>query len=403
MGFAVSAATTAIADIGPAMAELHAALEIAARGRPDFIAVHASVAWDPAVVQAEAARVLAGRHMHGGTTCLGVMGKGGPRIVDGKGMGAFAIWDSEGDYGVASGELGDDPRVAAAQVTRAALADAGRDGEAPELIWLTCAPGREEEVVAGIMDVVGSDARILGGSAADDDVAGDWRQYCHRTLHANGIVVSVLFPSRSVSLSYQNGYVPGEHCGIATHAEGRRVYRIDDRPALDVYMEWARDSLPGHLSTPRDSSMSILEHSAFVPFGWQSGELAGVPSYLLALPAESHPDGSLSLLAEIEAGQPIQLMRGSPDTLVTRAGRVARHAAEHRMGRDRPIAGALMVFCGGLMMAIRERMDAVSDGVEEALEGAPFLGIFTFGEQGIFANGETQHANLMISCAVFEG
>jgi hypothetical protein len=62
-----------------------------------------------------------------------------------------------------------------------------------------------------------------------------------------------------------------------------------------------------------------------------------------------------------------------------------------------------MVFCGGLMMAIRERMEAVSDGVEEALEGAPFLGIFTFGEQGIFANGETQHANLMISCAVFEG
>lgn len=385
------------------MTEIHDALGIAERGRPDFIAVHASIAWDAELLQAEATRWLAGRHMHGGTTCLGVMGKGGARIHEGKGLGAFAIWDDEGDYGVASGELGEDPRAAAARVMRDALADAGREGEAPELIWLTCAPGREEEVVAGIMDVVGSDARILGGSSADDDVAGDWRQYCHRNLYANGIVVSALFPSRSVSLSYQNGYVPGEHSGIATHAEGRRIYRIDDRPAIDVYTEWARDSLPDHLSIPPDSSISILEHSAFVPFGRQSGELAGIPSYLLALPSESHPDGSISLLAEVEAGQQIQLMRGSLDSLVTRAGRVARHAAEHRMGRDRPIAGALMVFCGGLMMAIRERMDAVSDGVEEALEGAPFLGIFTFGEQGIFANGETQHANLMISCAVFEG
>jgi hypothetical protein len=46
-------------------------------------------------------------------------------------------------------------------------------------------------------------------------------------------------------------------------------------------------------------------------------------------------------------------------------------------------------------------MDQVVDGVNQSLGGKPFLGSFTFGEQGCFAGGENRHGNLMISVLVF--
>ncbi len=42
-------------------------------------------------------------------------------------------------------------------------------------------------------------------------------------------------------------------------------------------------------------------------------------------------------------------------------------------------------------------MDDVVGHLNDALDGHPFLGSFTFGEQGCFIGGENRHGNLMIS------
>ena len=39
--------------------------------------------------------------------------------------------------------------------------------------------------------------------------------------------------------------------------------------------------------------------------------------------------------------------------------------------------------------------------LQAALPGIPFLGSFTFGEQGCFPGGENRHGNLMISVLLF--
>ena len=51
------------------------------------------------------------------------------------------------------------------------------------------------------------------------------------------------------------------------------------------------------------------------------------------------------------------------------------------------VAGALVVYCGGCMLAVQGRMDEVVNGINAALAGRPFLGTFTFGEQGCFPAG----------------
>jgi len=60
-----------------------------------------------------------------------------------------------------------------------------------------------------------------------------------------------------------------------------------------------------------------------------------------------------------------------------------------------------VIFCAGCMLTVRERMDQVVLGLRDNLADVPFLGCFTFGEQGCFIGGENRHGNLMISVTVF--
>jgi len=95
------------------------------------------------------------------------------------------------------------------------------------------------------------------------------------------------------------------------------------------------------------------------------------------------------------------LMRGTSEALRTRAGRVAADALALARLRPNEAAGALVIFCAGCMLTIRDELDDVVASLREVLDGVPFLGCFTFGEQGCFVGGENCHGNLMISVTVF--
>lgn len=362
-------------------------------GAPDFVALHQSVtnAREPLPAVFGAVRAL-----HGATSCLGVMNQDGPFVQDG--LGAFAIWDADGDFGTALRTLGDDSRAAARAATEAALLSADRPGEAPDIIWLSCSPGTEEAILAGIEDVVGANVPILGGSAADNTVEGHWQVFNQTEAEGNGVIVSVLFPSKPISFAYHNGYAPTEQSGVVTKADGRLLQEIDGRPAAEVYRAWTGNRLIPDTVSARTA---ILSESTLSPLGRHLDDVGGVPFYLLLHPAGVLPDGSLELFADVAAGETLTLMQGAPAQLTQRAGKVAALAAQTGHLRPEEIAGALMVYCGGCMLAVQDKLNDVSDGVVDALPGVPFLGVYTFGEQGMVMGGRNRHGNLMISAIVF--
>ena len=93
-------------------------------------------------------------------------------------------------------------------------------------------------------------------------------------------------------------------------------------------------------------------------------------------------------------------MKGDRRRLVERAGRVARQAKAHLGSSAGTVAGGLVVYCGGCRLAVGEDISEVSALVAEAFEGAPFIGCFTFGEQGLLVDRNV-HGNLMISAVAF--
>lgn len=378
-----------------AVSDLAQRLGLPERGTPDFVALHFAVGLDADDLRAAAVGVFPAGALHGGTSCLGIMGQGGVDI-GGAGIGAFAIWDKDGSYGTASADLGMDAEAAARGAVLAALARARRPGEMPDMVWLTVAPGREEQVLAGLRSVVGSETLIVGGSSADNDVSGGWAQFGPDHVRRDGVVVSVLFPSRPTASVYQSGYVPTGANGLVTAVAGRRLVAIDGRPAAAVLNEWSGGVVPLAGDAPR----SILADATLWPLGRVTRHLAGVPFHLLAHPATAHPDGSVDLFADVAEGDRLWQMQGSADSLVARAGRVAALARENVGGT---VSGALVVYCGGCMLAVRDRMDEVAAGIVAALGDVPWIGVFTFGEQGVPSGDAVRHGNLMISCSVLAG
>ncbi|MEL6550099.1 MAG: FIST N-terminal domain-containing protein [Pseudomonadota bacterium] len=356
-----------------------------------FVSVHANCTAEIKIPDGPARP----ERVHGATSCLGAMTHAGKT----DGVAIFAISDADGAYGTGISSFEAGPRQAAAEATRSALAMADRVGERPELVWVAATPGAEEAVVQGIEDIVGADIAIIGGSAADNSVSGDWFVFDGLTKVTDGVIVSVLFPSRPISFAYQSGYSPTSHTGRVTKADGRVLKEIDGQPAMDVYAEWTgQDVTTVEKGAPAEA---ILGASTLWPLGREINQVGQVPFYLLAHPAVAHDTGEIELFATVDEGEELTCMNGTKKSLVERAGRVAALARETGRLSEKPIAGALMIYCGGCMLSVQDEIGDVVSGVNTALDGAPFLGAFTFGEQGTLLRAGNRHGNLMISCIVF--
>ncbi len=344
----------------------------------------------------------------GGTSCSGVMsdrGLGGEASI-----GALLVEDPDGEYGAASAVFGADPTQAAERALNGALAAAGCPGELPELIWVYQAPGQEEAVIAGLRRIVGDRCPIIGGSSADQKVAGDWRQLGPDGPLIEGLAVGVLFSSGGIGFAFQGGYEPTGPSGvitrigydatgvsgIATRTQGRHIVQIDGRPAAEVYNEWTGGALAGRMP----EGGNILADTTLCPIGLDSEPSGEVPHYLLVHPAEITPERGLKTFATVAEGSRIYAMRGERRRLVERAGRVAVTARETLAHGPSSIAGGLVVYCGGCRMAVGDEMPNVVSEVAQNFGDVPFLGCFTFGEQGSMLQRNV-HGNLMISAVVF--
>lgn len=392
----IKTAQSRASDAAAAMSELCAGLGLSGRPQPDFVALHFAVGLDGGALARAGRAVFGDAALHGGSSCLGVMGSDGIRL-DGSGSGAFALWDPEGSYGTASAGFGDeDAQSVARKAVLAALDRAGRPGELPDMVWVTASPGREEAVLAGLRSVLGSETLIVGGSAADNDISGQWALFGPDGVYREGLVVSVLFPSQPIASVYQSGYAPIGPNGVVTRAQGRKLIEIDGRSAAEVLHHWTDGLVP----LPAAEAQSILAPTAHWPLGRVVRHVATVPFHLIVHPATVCPDGSVDLFADVSAGDRLWQMRGTTDSILGRAGAVAASARAAAGGTG---AGALVVYCGGCMLSMRDRMDEVAHSVTTALGDVPWLGVFTFGEQGMPAGDEVRHGNLMISCSVLAG
>ncbi len=365
--------------------------------RPDVLFVNWSTHYNGSRLREVLAGEFAGCRIQGSSSCQGAMTEEGVISQDGRGLAMLGLVDPKGNFGTAGGELGDTPRENAAKIVLESIESAGRPGEMPDLVRISATPGDEDRVIAGIEDVLGREVPIIGGSAADNEVQGDWEIISQDRHWRQGLVITVFYPSTTVAYSFHNGYSPTLRRGLVTSASGRVIEEIDHRPAAEVYNEWTG----GIIEKALGKQSQVLHNTTLFPLGRVVGEIGGVPYFSLSHPDRVTGNAGLSLFTDISVGDEVILMQGTFETLISRAGRVAQSALQAGRFSPEDISGALIVYCAGCMLTVHDRIDEVVNSLNQAMDKKPFLGAFTFGEQGCFAGGENRHANLMISAIVF--
>lgn len=391
----VATADSILGSSEEAASQLWEQLSARLGGAPDWLVIAPSVSYDISRLQ-KTLNQHGARRFHGSTSCLGAMTERGVINDKGRGIAAFGIADPDGHYGVGETTLDmvASPEEAACQALDAALNDAGRPGEVPDLIWVSAPPGSEEKVINGLEASLGAGVPIVGGSSADNDVSGQWAQLTQTGVYFSAVVVSVLFPSTELCFAFHSGYEPTDIKGCVTRADGRIIYEIDGRPAADIYNDWTGGVLQSAFAT---GERNVLPLTTLYPLGRVVGSVSGTPYHQLSHPNHIVPGRGLSLFMDVKVGDEFWLMKGTRDSLIERAGRVARAAMRTSDIAPDNIAGGLVIYCAGCMLTIQDQMGSVVEHINDALEDRPFLGLFTFGEQGCFVGGENRHGNLMIS------
>ncbi len=205
---------------------------------PDLLVLHYGEGHDPAVLSALLAGLPASVRPIGGSSSHGVMTEEGV-FPGASALGLLGLRSAGSRFGVGFRDKRDDPRAAAADAVLAALDEAGRPGELPDLVILSVSPGGEEEALSGIADILGEKVPVFGGTAGDDGSTGRWSVLSRHGHGADSLAVAVVFADFPMSRAFQGGCVPSRFSGTVTETDGPRVIRrIDGQPAAEVYAAW---------------------------------------------------------------------------------------------------------------------------------------------------------------------
>lgn len=325
------------------------------------------------------------------SSCQGAMGISLDKCDGFASISLMVIVDPQGSYCIGSIEMDADNELRGKNAALSALQQSY--GEAPDLTWVAMTPGNEERDVSQIQEALGQRVPIFGGSAADNDVSGQWQIVTHHTSSFMTLAVVFIAPSVEIGFSFSSGYAPNGKTAVVTSVEGREIKSIDHQPAADVYNRWSNGAI-----CEKIDGGNVLSETTLFPIGRQISS----ESYLLSHPESVSAAGGLGLFSEIEAGEVIYSMSGSTESLINRAASVIDNATTKLSNPD-DCQGVLLVYCAGCMLTVQNEFDAVINGINELPLSCPMVGTYTFGEQGCFFDGQSRHGNLMISAVVFGG
>ncbi|MHB1417160.1 MAG: FIST signal transduction protein [Chloroflexota bacterium] len=312
----------------------------------------------------------------GATSFSGVLTPGG--FLHGeKGAGAVMLLASpEMAFSVGASQIGEQPESAGQEAARKAIARAGESESDPvAAFFMVAPPGAEERLIRGIEQVVGR-APMVGGSAADNTLEGQWKEFANGEVLTDAVVVGLVYSKRPVGVAYDGRFNPTAKHGVITKIRDRRtLVEIDGRRALDVYAEWRGMGLEDLLGG------KILAASITNPLGIRD-VYGGL--WWIRHPMGGNEDGSIVVGSDLAEGTVVTYMEATLEQIAQGASEVVKAA----LGDLEERAGAVVLaHCGGRALGLGpERMEKVASDIKATLGEVPFVGFCTFGEQG-YAKG----------------
>ena len=230
--------------------------------------------------------------------------------------------------------------------------------------------GDQQEVVRGAYSVAGASVPLVGGCAGDDLKMKSTMQLHDRSVLRNSVVAAAIGSDSPMGIGVRHGWRKVGEPMLVTSSSSNRVFTLDDRPALDAYLE--RLNAPDAARTdPAAFTQFALTH----PFGLtrRSGE------EVRFIAEANFEDRSIGCIAEVPQGGLTWVMEGDDESVLA-ATEAACTDALASLGDREPI-GLLAFDC------IARRGVLGDEGIEREVaeigrlaRGAPVAGFYTYGE-----------------------
>jgi hypothetical protein len=366
---------------------------------------------DDAVI-AEVRKQLPNVKIHGITSTYAVMTDQGRFESPTGTIAIMGVNSPDTTFGVAGvdakthGTLQNAGKIAITQ----AIADAGKDLKTPPKVVLiagTFIHSEEHKILDGIAEVIGKDIPVIGGNAGGDIQNGRARQFTHKTTHKDGIVLTAIYSDKKIGYDFQSAFKPGDKTGIVTKADGKMIYEIDGRPALDVYNEWLDGKLINEVKTYK-SFDDIVIYTARNPLCKTIKGAGGQIGYetVHAVPTRDELAAkTVPVYAPINTGDQIALCAATWQTILNRAEIISQTALTRADLKQNEPDFAFLIYCKGATIAVPEADRAkIPYLVKNSLgNNVPFIGVHTEGEQGPLPGIRNISANLVGSLVVVGG
>jgi hypothetical protein len=303
-----------------------------------------------------------------GCTTAGEIATSGPGeasvVVTALGGDGFAI-----ETAVATG-VSNDLRAAGASVARCLPSRADRPHRA--LLLLTDGlAGDQAQIVRGAYAVLGAGVPLVGGCAGDDlKMTRTFQLYGDRVL-TDSVVAAGITSDAPLGIGVRHGWRRVGEPMLVTSSGGNRVYTLDDRPALDVYLE--------HLGVVDRANMSgeeVTRTALTHPLGLsrRSGE-----EQVRFIGGARFADRSLSCIAEVPRGALAWIMEGDEQSVLSATDAACGDSLAALDGRS-PL-GMLAFDCIARRGVLGDRgIKTEVDRLAATARGAPVAGFYTYGE-----------------------
>lgn len=231
--------------------------------------------------------------------------------------------------------------------------------------------GDQQEIVRGAYAVLGAGVPVVGGCAGDDlKMTRTFQLHGNRVL-TDSVVAAGIASTAPIGIGVRHGLRRVGPAMLVTGSGANEVHSLDDRPALDAYLE--------HLGVADVSGMDqerLTRLALTHPIGLRrrDGE-----EQVRFVHGADFARRSLSCMAEVPQGALVWIMEGEAES-VLRATDAACSASLAALDGGSPL-GMLAFDCIARRSLLEERgIHTEIERLVASADGAPVAGFYTYGE-----------------------
>ncbi|GAA3436362.1 FIST signal transduction protein [Kutzneria kofuensis] len=335
---------------------------------PKLLIVFAAITYDPAQVHAGVRDVVGDDVPVIGCTTRGEICNGGANdgtvVVAAIGGPGFAVTTA------AAENVAGRQRDAGVELGRAVTEIPGLPNRV--LVLLTDGLVREQEqIVRGCYSVLGASVPLFGGSGADG-----WRMKQAYVLAGdrvltNAVVAATIHSEAPLSVGVRHGFRTVGEPMIVTSSRDGRIQTVDDRPALDVYLE--RLGAPPEAYTDKEA---LMRFALPRPLGLQRRNGVDARNVSTQIDLEGR---SLGGGGNFDHGGLVWAMTGDEQSILAATDAACQEALAG-LGSREPV-GLLTISCAALRAVLDdEALRRDNARLAKWAEQAPFAGFYAYGE-----------------------